>query len=76
VTVNRTMPVRYLIISLERWPAFLTFLFPCPDNSLAYIVTPGFNGINSFSCILRLFGREHRFPKHESRIRMLAPDPM
>jgi hypothetical protein len=28
---------------------------------------PIFNGINSFSCILGFFGRQHKVPKHESR---------
>jgi hypothetical protein len=74
VTVDRTMPVRDLIISLERWLAFLTSLSYTPDNSLA-IVTPDFNGTNGISCIPSLFG-EHMVPKkHGSRIRILAPDP-
>jgi hypothetical protein len=67
------MTLRYLILSLSRdgqlfWRASY-IPFPVSLHQI-------FNGTNSFSCILGLFGREHEVLKHESRIRMLTPDPM
>ena len=71
-----------LVISLKICRTLMTgilhsfFLYSTPNNSLVYtIVTSFLMGPTVFSCMPGLFGREYMVPEHESKIRILAPDP-
>src|SRR6266849_1146586 len=74
------MTLRYVIISQKNWPDIFMVMgilhtypimqIPHSRMSLHRI----FNGSSSFFFISGLFGWEHKVLKHQSRIRMLAPD--